>query len=132
PSRIPFDEKVVISILEEDVSFGEQLQKMKVESRRRAGLPPLPEPQFKGRMLETYALFEKYGLPRRELFSYYGELLSRGIPSSEDTARTPKTMKLNAMIESGDWVGVHEFIVARLEKNAQDIPALLIRFDLHY
>lgn len=87
---------------------------------------------YKARMEKVHRLLNDHGFNLDELFKYYKPILESNVQLSELKLRSAeKTWRFFSLFAKGDEVEIERLINERLEKNPYDIPALLLRHDLH-
>jgi len=108
----------------------EQIQQETERIAAEAGLDILERP-YLPRLRELYALLEKRGYSREEMYQAFVPLLARHL-QVESLEAAQETYNLSLYFERGDREAINEFTSSRLEDNPLDVPALLVRISVAY
>lgn len=93
---------------------------------------PVPNRPFVPYMNELYRIIEGKGYDSEGLHEYNQILIEDFFLASEDfKSLEPKTNHLMMLYQDNDRVGLEQIIKERLYANKFDIPALLIRLNIH-
>lgn len=95
------------------------------------GIPP-PFYPYEDRIEKIYKLVEERGYQREELFESFTSILETVTKLKKiEMQRAKRTYELFMLFENGEKDEIERIIGVRLEKNEHDIPALLMRLNLH-
>lgn len=106
-----------------------------VQERRKIflelGVPP-PFYPYQAHIEKIYKIVEERGYRREELFESFTPILESITKLTNfEMQRAKRTYELFRLFENGEKEEIERIIRVRLEKNEHDIPALLMRLNLH-
>ena len=125
------------TILEGEYNFagaGVSLEEMYLQQNKIAkekGFKKLSYP-YRKKLMELYKIVGSKGYNRKELFHYYIPVIDIFLQVKKaDYAKAPKTMSVLKMFKNKEKEKVEKFIQSRLGENPNDIPSLLLQYNIH-